>query len=260
MNMEFAIEELAVLIQKCNRIVCFTGAGISTDSGIPDFRSPDGVWAKNRQILFDEFMSSPAARHEYWRQKCESFHRHGDSVPNMAHRTIARWEEHGKVAGVITQNIDGLHQQAGSRNVLEIHGTAIEVMCMDCNWRGPAEPLSRSFLETGRVPSCEQCATGRLKHATISFGQSLDEAVLNDCKSLAESADMVIAFGSSLMVEPAASMPLFGLNAGAFFAIINREATDKDAYAHLTIHGEISDVLEELFVCWGGRDCPADIE
>ena len=178
----------------------------------------------------------------------------------MAHRTIARWEEHGKVAGVITQNIDGLHQQAGSKNVLEIHGTAVEVMCMDCNWRGPAAPLSQNFMETGHVPSCEQCTTGRLKHATISFGQSLDETVLNECKLLAESADMVIAFGSSLVVEPAASIPLFGLNAGAFFAIINREATDKDDYAHLTIHGEISDVLDELFVCWGGRDCPADIE
>ena len=144
--------------------VAFTGAGISTESGIPDFRSPGGVWATNRQIYFDEFCSSAEARHEYWRQKSLAHTDFADAKPNITHRMLADWEAAGSLRGVLTQNIDGLHQAAGNTQVLEIHGTAREVACLDCSWREPADPWVAAFLADDTVPTCPVC-DGIIKHA-----------------------------------------------------------------------------------------------
>ncbi len=165
-------QTIAGWLDRSSKSVAFTGAGISTESGIPDFRSPGGVWSKSQPVYFDEFVRSADARFEYWRQKAESHRDFFDAQPNVTHSALARWESAGMLRGVITQNIDGLHQQAGSSNVLELHGTAREVSCLDCGWRDGASPLVERFLKENRVPVCPKCG-GFLKHATVSFGQSL---------------------------------------------------------------------------------------
>lgn len=226
-------------------VVAFTGAGISTESGIPDFRSPGGVWARNRPVQYDEFMAKAEARYEYWRQKAIS---HGDmhsATPNAGHRILARWEERGLVRAVITQNIDGLHQAAGSRKVLELHGTAREIACQDCGGRWPADPLVRRFLDDDRVPDCEDCG-GRLKHATVSFGQVLPRDVLEESWNLASGAGIFLAVGSSLVVEPAASLPRAAAGAGADLILLNRDPTPLDAAAAVVLRAEIGETLEEL--------------
>ena len=166
------LDQVANWLAVANSAVVLTGAGISTESGIPDFRSLGGVWSKYRTVYFEEFLSNADARHEYWRQKSEM---HGDfagAQPNVGHQILARWEAAGRIRGVITQNIDGLHQLAGSQRVLELHGTAREAACLDCGDRYDIQPLVEEFLATDRTPDCPACG-GRLKHATISFGQPL---------------------------------------------------------------------------------------
>src|SRR3954465_12574298 len=157
--------------------VVLTGAGISTESGIPDFRSPGGVWSKYRPVYFEEFLASADARYEYWRQKCEMHCEFAAAQPNAAHLILGRWEAAGRIRGVITQNIDGLHQLAGSKRVLELHGTAREAACLDCSARRDIGPFVEHFLTKNQVPRCPDCG-GRLKHATISFGQPLSQSIL----------------------------------------------------------------------------------
>jgi len=178
------IERVAGWLCKASRAVVFTGAGISTESGIPDFRSPGGVWSRNRPVYYEDFLASPEARHEYWRQKSEAAHDFERAEPNSGHRTIARWEQMGRLAAVITQNIDGLHQQAGSRRVLELHGTARSIKCVDCQQVFEPKPLLDAFRAQQAVPPCPACG-GRLKSATISFGQSLPADVLAESIALA---------------------------------------------------------------------------
>ncbi len=225
--------------------VAFTGAGISTESGIPDFRSPGGVWSQNTPVLFDDFMASAEARYEYWRQKCEAHRDFADAAPNEGHRALADWEAAGRLQAVVTQNIDGLHQIAGQRRVLELHGTARHIACMDCRARFDVEPMIEQFLTNDQVPACPACG-GRLKHATVSFGQSLPEDVLGEAVELAERCEVFLTLGSSLVVEPAASLPRIAQSHGARLVIINREATPCDALADLVIHAPIGQTLSAI--------------
>jgi NAD-dependent deacetylase len=244
-HVEPAIEQVARWLASSQRAVVLTGAGISTESGIPDFRSPGGVWSKYRTVYFDEFLASADARHEYWRQKCEMHRDFADAKPNAGHSVLARWEAAGRIRGVITQNIDGLHQLAGSRQVLELHGTARQAACLDCAARFDIEPLVIQFQSTNAVPDCPQCA-GRLKHATISFGQMLPADVLMQATRWSREADLMLAIGSSLVVTPAADLPRIAKSSGARLVLINRDPTPLDAVADATLRGSIGDVLAAI--------------
>lgn len=239
------LSRLATWITSSKRAFIFTGAGISTESGIPDFRSPGGVWAKYQPVYFDEFMASAAARGEYWRQKSEAHREFAHAQPNQGHHVLANWERRGIVQGIVTQNIDGLHQLAGNQRVLEIHGTAREAACMQCGVRQPIDPLVEQFLETQTPPDCEQCG-GPLKHATISFGQSLEENVLQLAAEWMRTADLVLALGSSLVVHPAASLPELAVEHGARLVIINRDPTPLDAMADLVVNAALGRSLVEV--------------
>jgi NAD-dependent deacetylase len=232
------IESVASWLAAAQSAVVLTGAGISTESGIPDFRSPGGVWSKYRTVYFDEFLASAEGRYEYWRQKCEMHSDFADAIPNVAHQVLARWEADSKTRGVITQNIDGLHQMAGSERVLELHGTARQAACLDCHARYDIEPLVESFLSDNRVPDCPACA-GRLKHATISFGQALPADVLMEATRWSREADLMLAIGSSLVVTPAADLPRVAKERGARLVIINRDPTPLDSIADLVINSSI---------------------
>ena len=240
-----AASQIQEWFSQSSYVVAFTGAGISTESGIPDFRSPGGVWSKYRTIYFDEFCQSTEARHEYWRQKSEAHRDFADAEPNVTHRKLAAWEFSGQLHGVITQNIDGLHQQAGSQRVQELHGTARDVSCLDCGWRDRADLWVDSFLATNQVPDCPECG-GRLKHATVSFGQSLPADVLATAVEWATQSDMFLALGSSLVVEPAASLPRKAASRGARLVIINRDATPLDGMASLSVRAALGDVFQQL--------------
>jgi len=225
--------------------VAFTGAGISTESGIPDFRSPGGIWSKRRPVYFDEFLDSADARREYWEQKAQLHEEFGSARPNVGHQALARWETIGRLRGVITQNIDGLHQLAGSREVLELHGTARAIACLDCGARYDADAVVREFLHRGEVPSCPSC-DGLLKHATVSFGQMLPADVLQKAFGYSRQSDLFLAMGSSLVVEPAASLPPRAKEYGARLVIINREPTPQDELADVVVHASIGETLAEI--------------
>lgn len=245
MTQEESIAAVAKWLSTARSAVAFTGAGISTESGIPDFRSPGGVWSKYRTVYFDEFLESAEARHEYWRQKCEAHREFAAAGPNAGHRVLAEWESAGRIRGVITQNIDELHQQAGSRNVLELHGTARRAACLDCSARFDIEPFVAQFLAENRVPDCPECG-GRLKHATISFGQSLPAEVLMNANRWSREADLFLAIGSSLVVTPAADLPRNAKERGARLVIINRDPTPLDYLADATLSGSIGAVLTAI--------------
>ena len=232
-------------IANARSAVALTGAGISTESGIPDFRSPGGVWSKYRTVYFDEFLASEDARTEYWKQKCEMHPEFASAEPNAGHRVLASWEEEGRLRGVVTQNIDGLHQMAGSRRVLELHGTARQAACLDCAAEFDIDPLVELFLSTGRAPECPECG-GRLKHATVSFGQQLPSDVLQQAVEWCEKAEIVLAIGSSLVVTPAANLPAIAHQAGARLVIINQTTTPLDDVADIVIHESIGRTLTAL--------------
>ena len=239
------LRKVADWLDSAESAVAFTGAGISTESGIPDFRSPGGIWSKSQPVMYQDFLASAAARHEYWRQKSQAYRDFAGAAPNAGHRTLAKWEEQGQLWGIITQNIDGLHQAAGSRNVLELHGTARAVECLDCHRRYDPEPLAAGFLETLEVPECAECG-GMLKHATVSFGQQLPEDVLNEAADRAGRCDLFLALGSSLVVEPAAGLPRLARRSGARLVIINRDETCQDELADVVLHASIGDTLTEI--------------
>ena len=249
------IERVADWLRNTVNAVAFTGAGISTESGIPDFRSHQGVWTKYQPVYFDEYLRSPAARQRYWHQKCEGHHQMVKAVPNEGHKILAKWEAGSHLRGVITQNIDGLHQQAGSKHVLELHGTAREVSCLRCEFHDAADPYVDAFLETSVVPSCPQCG-GLLKHATVSFGQQLPGEVLQMASVWCQRAELFFALGSSLVVTPAADLPRIAKGSGARLVIINREPTPLDSVADLVIRDSIGKAMtriEELR-CADGKD------
>jgi NAD-dependent deacetylase len=239
------IQTVAQWLASSHSAVVLTGAGISTESGIPDFRSPGGVWSKYRTVYFDEFLASAEGRYEYWRQKCEMHREFAEAQPNVGHHVLARWEASGRIRGVVTQNIDGLHQIAGSQKVLELHGTARQAACLDCAARYEIDPLVEQFLAADRVPDCTACG-GRLKHATISFGQMLPPNVLMEATRWSREADLMLAIGSSLVVTPAADLPRTAKSHGARLVIINRDPTPLDPIADATLGGSIGDVLAAL--------------
>lgn len=237
--------QLAHWLAEADHAVVFTGAGMSTESGIPDFRSPGGVWATSQPVMFDQFLSSADARREYWRQKALAHEGFVRAAPNGGHRILARWERDGKVKAVITQNIDGLHQDAGSQRVLELHGTARWVGCLACDARFPAGEMVARYRALGEPPDCPECG-GMMKHATVSFGQSLPERILADATSHAQNADLFLAMGSSLVVHPAAALPEMAQRHGARLVIINREPTPLDGTADLVVHAVIGETLQAV--------------
>lgn len=243
--MDAVARSVADHLANAHSAVVFTGAGVSTESGIPDFRSPGGVWSRRKPVLFDEYLRDPEARLEYWRQRAETHVGFAAAKPNVAHRAFARWESAGRIRGVITQNIDGLHQLAGSKNVVELHGTAREVACLDCAARYDAELMLRQFQESGTVPCCAQCG-GLTKHATISFGQSLSPIVLQTAMRWAREADVFLAIGSSLVVTPAAELPVLAKESGARLLILNREPTPLDGIADSVIRAAIGEVIQQI--------------
>lgn len=241
-----ASQTVARWLAEASRAVAFTGAGVSTESGIPDFRSPGGIWTRYRTVYFDEFLASAEARHEYWTQKAEGHADFARAAPNAGHQTLARWEAEGRLAAVITQNIDGLHQQSGSRRVLELHGTARQVGCLDCRSRYDADAMVLQFQTTGVVPACPSCGSGLMKHATVSFGQQLPPDVLQEAFALSRRADVYLAIGSSLVVEPAASLPRMAKEHGARLVIINRDPTPQDDLADVVLHETIGATLAAI--------------
>jgi NAD-dependent deacetylase len=240
-----AISELRRLIASSRRAVGFTGAGISTESGIPDFRSPGGLWAHNRPIPFDEFVSSQEARNEAWRRKFAMEDTFRAAKPTRGHRALARWVATGKMSAVITQNIDNLHQVSGIPHdkVIELHGNGTYAHCLDCAVRYEIDWVRERFTESrGVAPDCRQCG-GPVKSATVSFGQSMPEDAMRRAEVETRKCDLFLAIGSSLVVWPAAGFPVMAKRNGARLVIINREETDLDHEADLVVRDEIGDVL-----------------
>jgi NAD-dependent deacetylase len=242
-------QQVRAKIAASSRICGFTGAGISTESGIPDFRSPGGVWSKYRTVYFDEFISSREARVEYWRQKVENWPHIRDAQPNAGHFAFAQLERDGHLRAMITQNIDGLHQKAGSSRdmVIELHGTTVDILCLDCGDRTPSEEAIARVAAGDLAPQCRLCG-GYLKPATISFGQAMPEEEMRRASAAAADCDVFIAAGSSLGVQPAAGFPALAKSRGAALVIVNRDPTPLDDIADLVIHDEIGRVLPDLLL------------
>ena len=234
---------LEELLQKAHRMLVFTGAGISTGSGIPDFRGPQGIWKTRQPVYYDEFLASEDKRVEYWEYKCAYYDMFQGARPNAAHKAIAELERLGRVQAVVTQNIDGLHQAAGSSegSVVEVHGTNRFVECVNCDTRLEPAPIVAWFREHKACPRC--ACGGFLKSATISFGQPLRPDVLERAFREAARADLVLALGSTLSVHPAASIPLVAVRAGAPYVIINQGDTDHDRLATLRLEGDVASLL-----------------
>jgi NAD-dependent deacetylase len=236
--------DLARLIAEARRVAVFTGAGISTESGIPDFRSPGGVWSRMKPIYFQEFVADPAKRREAWERAFSGRAGWTGRAPNAGHFAVARLVAQGKAASVITQNVDNLHQDSGvpAGQVIELHGNASYATCLECAERHELAELKDSFLKAGEIPYCRVCG-GLVKTATISFGQSMPEAPMARAEAEALSCDLFLVLGSSLVVYPAAGFPLLAKRNGAKLAIVNREPTDQDPYADLVLHDEIGPAL-----------------
>ncbi|MBI1354551.1 MAG: NAD-dependent deacetylase [Acidobacteria bacterium] len=234
-------------VRDSRRIVGFSGAGISTESGIPDFRSPNGVWANNRIVQFDEFVRNPADRIEYWRQKCLAWPDMRAAAPNGGHLAFVELHRQGKLTAMVTQNIDGLHQKAGlpAEVVHELHGTTLEAACLRCGDRISSDEAC-ARVEAGELaPECRSCG-GLLKPATISFGQPMPADVLRAAEKAASSCDLFVAVGSSLVVYPAAALPVVAKRSGAKLLILNRDPTPLDGVADAVLRGELGELLPEL--------------
>ena len=237
-------ERLRELLHQTRNAVVFTGAGISTESGIPDFRSPGGVWSRMAPIQFDDFVRSEEMRREAWRRKFETDRDISVAEPNRGHRAVASLVSRGVVSCVITQNIDGLHQRSGipEERVVELHGNTTYARCLDCHRRYELAPIRAAFESDGTLPVCEACG-GLVKAATISFGQSMPEAAMRRAEEATLACDLFIAVGSSLVVFPAAGFPVLAKRNGATLVIVNREPTDLDDFADLVINDEIGPTL-----------------
>jgi NAD-dependent protein deacetylase/lipoamidase len=242
-----AVEELAELIRSCRRAVVFTGAGISTESGIPDFRSPGGIWTKMAPIEFRDFVASEEMRREAWRRKFAVDETIDAAQPNVGHAAIAALVRRGIASAVITQNIDGLHQASGvpEDKVIELHGNGTYAACLDCSKRYELVDIKRGFVGEGTLPVCGGCG-GIVKSATISFGQAMPEAPMARAHEEALACDLFLAIGSSLVVYPAAGFPLVAKKTGAKLVILNREATQLDEVADLVINAEIGPTLKQI--------------
>ncbi len=243
------IEEVARLILTSKRIVVFAGAGLSTESGIPDFRSPGGVWDRYdpEDFYFQNFLSSELSREKYWQMATEMYEPMKKAQPNLAHLAIAEMERLGKLDCVITQNIDGLHFKAGNSEgkVIQLHGTAMSVSCLSCGRRYDRDEIQERLRKGLKAPRCDDCG-GPLKPATISFGQSMPERETQEAHHRSSLSDLFVVIGSSLVVQPAASMPLVAKRNGAKLIIINRDPTSYDDMADLVIHGQAGSIMDNI--------------
>lgn len=237
---------LAHYLRNARRAVVFTGAGISTESGIPDFRSPGGVWSKMKPIMFQDFTSSFAARREAWTRVFNRTAGWTGAAPNAGHFAVAQLVEMGKVSSVITQNVDNLHQESGvpENRVIEVHGNASYAKCLNCNKRYEIEDL-RPRWEAEEDITCIFC-TGLIKTATISFGQPMPGEEMARATAEAAACDLMIVLGSSLVVYPAAGLPLLAKERGADYVIVNREQTEQDPYADLVLNEGIGELMKTV--------------
>jgi NAD-dependent deacetylase len=241
-----AAEKLQALFENSKRAVAFTGAGISTECGIPDFRSPGGLWTKNQPIEFSDFLRSKEMRDEAWRRKFAMEDSFRAAKPGRGHRALAALLQRGKLSSVITQNIDNLHQVSGipDGRVIELHGNGSYATCLDCGIRYELDWVKERFEQSsGSAPDCADCG-GPVKSATISFGQAMPEEPMRQAEIETLAADLFVAIGSSLVVWPAAGFPLRAKRNGARLVILNREPTELDEVADLVIRDDIGDVLE----------------
>jgi NAD-dependent deacetylase len=238
------VAALARLIADAGRVVFFTGAGMSTESGVPDFRSPGGVWSRMKPIYFQDFVASEARRREAWARVFGGTAGWVGAKPNAGHYAVARFVASGKARAVITQNVDNLHQDSGvdAAAVIELHGNASYATCLECGLRHELAELKAPFVERGQIPTCRACG-GLVKTATISFGQPMPPAAMERAEALSRDCDLMVVLGSSLVVWPAAGFPLIAKRGGAALAIVNREPTEQDPLADLVLHSEIGDVM-----------------
>ena len=245
--------DLIDLIARSRHMVAFTGAGISTESGIPDFRSPGGVWSKMKPISFQAFMTDPEKRHEAWERVFKGTAGWTGASPNRGHMALARLAEIGKLSAIITQNVDNLHQESGVAvdRVIELHGNASYATCLVCAARHELADLKAAWLATHILPACRSCG-GIVKTATISFGQSMPPGPMARAQAETLACDLFVVLGSSLVVFPAADFPRLARDNGARLVIINREPTDLDAYADLVLHEEIGPLMETIALSFSG--------
>ncbi len=244
-DLETGIARLRELVEEATAVVPFTGAGISTECGIPDFRSPGGIWTKMNPIEFGDFLASQEMRDESWRRRFAMEQQFGGAKPGRGHRALASLYKAGKVPGIITQNIDNLHQVSGflPEDVVELHGNTTYAACLNCAKRYELSWVKQSLAQSGgRSPECTIC-DGYIKTATVSFGQSMPEQAMRRAQELTESCDLFLAIGSSLVVWPAAGFPLAAKRNGARLVIVNRDETEFDELADLVLHDDIEDVL-----------------
>jgi NAD-dependent deacetylase len=249
--MEDKLKQVAKWIAGSKRTVVFAGAGLSTESGIPDFRSPGGVWEKYdpEDFYFQKFIASEASRKKYWQMATEMYEPMQKAQPNPAHLAIAELEKLGKLDCVITQNIDGLHHKAGNSDekIIELHGTAMHVTCLDCKKKYDREEIQERIRKGTKVPYCDDCQ-GPLKPATISFGQSMPEKETQEAYNRSSLSDLFIVIGSSLVVQPAASMPIVAKRGGAKLVIINRDPTPYDEMAEIVIHSQAGSTMASILI------------
>ena len=247
--MSDAVQSVSAWIDAANSIVALTGAGISTESGIPDFRGPQGVWTRDptaeRLSNIHAYMTDPEVRKSAWQGRVN--HPAWQAQPNAGHRALVALERRGKLLAVVTQNIDGLHQAAGhdTASIIEVHGTMRDVLCMACGWRGPAGPVLDRVRAGESDPPCVSCG-GILKSATISFGQALVPEVIDAAFQAAQRADLLLAVGTSLQVYPVAGLVPLAKSAGARVVIVNAEPTQFDSVADAVIHAPIGNVLPQI--------------
>ena len=241
------LERAIALVRGAENVVAFTGAGISTESGISDFRSPGGVWDRYRVVTYQEFISDRDKRQGYWRMKSELYKEMGGAMPNPAHMALAELERLRKLKCMITQNIDGLHQDAGNSTelVIEIHGTNRTAYCLDCQRLWPIADVQSRLEGEDFDPRCDDCG-GLIKPSTVSFGQSMPEEKMRAAHEAAEQCDLMFMIGSSLQVEPAASIPPTAAQGGARLIFINRTPTQWDHIAEVCFNENAGDVLSKI--------------
>jgi len=235
-------DEFAANIRESDAIVVFTGAGISTESGIPDFRSPGGIWTRYRPVTFQEYMTSESARLEAWKRRLDGWEQYRNAKPNVGHYFIQALSAKEKLIGLITQNVDGLHSMAGvpDEKIVELHGSNRKILCMSCTKEFEPEPIINRLVGEFASPRCDSCG-GILKSATVSFGQAMPEQAMRIAQDWTEQAKVFIVMGSSLQVQPAASFPVLAKRSGALLAIINREKGPLDGLADFVHHGAIGE-------------------
>ena len=237
-------QALANLIEEASRVVVFTGAGISTECGIPDFRSPGGIWTQNKPIDFNEFLESKRIRQEAWRRKFKLDDEFAGAQPGRGHKAIAHLVDTGKISHVVTQNIDNLHQASGvpEDRIIELHGNSTYAKCLECTTRYELEWVRAQFEPEELPPDCQKCG-GVIKSATISFGQSMPQAEMSRAHEATLEADLFLAIGTSLVVYPAAGFPGLAKQHGAKLVILNREPTALDEIADMVINEDIGTVM-----------------